>query len=106
MNDPVAVGRDSIRQSAGFDRAFIFSNLAATVIACAGLLGDSAATIIGAMLVATLMGPIMGIGLALVDFDNRLLRQSLAALAAGVLLVLAASVLLGSIAPTLRRRRR
>ena len=99
MNDPVALGRDSIRQSAGFDRAFIFSNLAATVIACAGLLGDSAATIIGAMLVATLMGPIMGIGLALVDFDNRLLRQSLGALAAGVLLVLTASVLLGSIFP-------
>ena len=99
MNNPIANGRDSIRQGACFDRAFILSNLAATAIACAGLLGDSAATIIGAMLIATLMGPIMGIGLALVEFDNRLLRQSLAALAAGALLVLTAATVLGSIAP-------
>jgi uncharacterized hydrophobic protein (TIGR00271 family) len=99
MNNPIAIGRDSIRQGAGFDRAFIFSNLAATVIACAGLLGDSAATIIGAMLVATLMAPIMGIALALVDFDNRLLRQSLITLASGALLVLIAGTLLGSVAP-------
>jgi uncharacterized hydrophobic protein (TIGR00271 family) len=99
VNDPIAIGRDSIRQGSVFDRAFVLSNLAATVIACAGLLGDSAATIIGAMLVATLMGPIMGIGLALVDFDNRLLRRSLAALFAGVLVVLTAATLLGGIAP-------
>lgn len=99
MNDPIPIGRDSIRQGACFDRAFILSNLAATVIACAGLLGDSAPTIIGAMLIATLMGPIMAIGLALVDFDNRLLRQSLATLAAGALLVLTAATVLGSIAP-------
>jgi uncharacterized hydrophobic protein (TIGR00271 family) len=99
MNDPIALGRASIRESAGFDRAFVLSNLAATVIACAGLLGDSSATVIGAMLVATLMGPIMGIGLALVDFDNGLLRRSLGALVGGALMVLATGILFGSLAP-------
>jgi uncharacterized hydrophobic protein (TIGR00271 family) len=98
-NDPLAAGRAAIRESAGFDRPFVLSNLAATVIASAGLLGDSAATIIGAMLVATLMGPIMGIGLALVDVDNRLLRRALGALICGALMVLATGVLLGSLAP-------
>jgi uncharacterized hydrophobic protein (TIGR00271 family) len=99
VNDPIALGRETIRQGAAFDRPFVLSNLAATVIACAGLLGNSSATIIGAMLVATLMGPIMGIGLALVDFDDRLLRRSLATLVGGALMVLATGIALGSIAP-------
>jgi uncharacterized hydrophobic protein (TIGR00271 family) len=99
MTDPIAIGRESIRQGAGFDRPFILSNLAATVIACAGLLGDSAATIIGAMLVATLMGPILGVGLALVDLDDRLLRRSLATLIGGALMVLATGIVLGSLVP-------
>jgi uncharacterized hydrophobic protein (TIGR00271 family) len=101
VHDPVEFGRESIRQSAGFDRPFVLSNLAATVIASAGLLGDSSATVIGAMLVATLMSPIMGIGLALVDFDNRLLRKSLLALVGGAIMVLAIGMLIGCIAPAI-----
>jgi uncharacterized hydrophobic protein (TIGR00271 family) len=99
VNDPITLGRESIRQGAGFDTPFVLSNLAATVIACAGLVGDSSATVIGAMLVATLMGPIMGIGLALVDFDDRLLRRSLATLVGGALMVLATGILFGRLAP-------
>ena len=91
--------RIAIGEGATFDRPFVLSNLAATVIASAGLLGDSTATIIGAMLVATLMGPIMGIGLALVDFDSRLLWRALLTLTAGTAMVLGVSVLCGLIAP-------
>ena len=87
--------RLSIGEGACFDRPFVLSNLAATVIANGGLLGNSAATIIGAMLIATLMGPIMGVGLALVDFDTRLLWRSLLTLAGGTLMVLGISVLCG-----------
>lgn len=65
MDELQRATRVVITDGAGFDRPFVLSNLAATVIACGGLLANSAATIIGAMLVATLMGPIMGIGLAL-----------------------------------------
>jgi len=91
--------RITIGEGASFDRPFVLSNLAATVIASAGLLGDSTATIIGAMLIATLMGPIMGIGLALVDFDSRLLWRALLTLTAGTAMVLGVSVLCGLIAP-------
>jgi uncharacterized hydrophobic protein (TIGR00271 family) len=91
--------RDTIRQGAAFDRPFLLRNLAATVLACAGLLGNSSTTVIGAMLVASLTGPIMGIGLALVDADNRLLRRSAATLLGGVLLVLATSASIGRVAP-------
>ena len=89
--DAVEAVRDTIRQGAAFDRPFILRNLAATVIACAGLVGNSSTTIIGAMLVASLTGPIMGIGLALVNADHRLLRRAAAALLGGALLVLTTS---------------
>jgi uncharacterized hydrophobic protein (TIGR00271 family) len=98
MEDPRRATRTAISENAGLDGPFLLSNLAATVIAAAGLLGNSAATIIGAMLVATLMGPIMGVGLALVDFDNHLLRRALLALGAGSAMVLGVSTLLGLLA--------
>jgi uncharacterized hydrophobic protein (TIGR00271 family) len=98
MEDPRRATRTAISESADLDWPFVLSNLAATVIAAAGLLGNSAATIIGAMLVATLMGPIMGVGLALVDFDNHLLRRALLALGAGSAMVLGVSTLLGLLA--------
>jgi uncharacterized hydrophobic protein (TIGR00271 family) len=91
--------RDTIHQGAAFDRPFILRNLAATVLACAGLVGNSSTTVIGAMLVASLTGPVMGIGLALVDADNRLLRRSFATLLGGALLVLATSALIGRAVP-------
>jgi uncharacterized hydrophobic protein (TIGR00271 family) len=99
LSDLRRTARIAIGEGASFDRPFVLSNLAATVIASGGLLGDSAATIIGAMLVATLMGPIMGIGLALVDFDSRLLWRALLTLTGGTLMVIAVSVLCGFLAP-------
>ena len=91
--------RDTIRQGAAFDRPSILRNLAARVLACAGLIGNSSTTVIGAMLVASLTGPIMGIGLALVDADNRLLRRAAATLLGGALLVLTTSALIGRAVP-------
>ncbi len=63
-------------------------------IATFGLLIDSAATIIGAMLVAPLMSPILGIGLASIRGDTNLLRDALSALLRGALLAIALSALL------------
>jgi len=91
--------RDAILGGASLDGPFLLSNLAATVIATAGLLADSAATVIGAMLIATLTGPIMGVGLALVDSDNPLLWRALRSLVAGTVLVVATGWLLGLLAP-------
>ncbi|MBN2045379.1 MAG: DUF389 domain-containing protein [Anaerolineales bacterium] len=62
-----------------------------TMIATFGLLIDSAATIIGAMLVAPLMSPILGIGLASIRGDTTLLRDAVAALLRGALLAVALS---------------
>ncbi|MCA8965045.1 MAG: DUF389 domain-containing protein [Planctomycetes bacterium] len=56
----------------------------ASMIAAMGLLQNSAAVIIGAMLVAPLMTPIMGLGLALVQGNTMLARLALRTIALGV----------------------
>ena len=65
-----------------------FMNVLATIIACYGLLVDSAAGIIGAMVIALLLGPIAGVGLALVDGKRALLQKALLAEVGGVILVM------------------
>ncbi len=66
--------------SAGF---FILLGLS-SVIATLGLLAGSAATIIGAMIIAPMMGPIISIALAIVVANRRLLRRASMTLALGV----------------------
>ncbi len=60
-------------------------------IATFGLLIDSSATIIGAMLVAPLMSPILGIGLASLRGDTKLLSDAVKALLQGALLAIVLS---------------
>ncbi len=72
----------------------------ASVIASMGVVTDSTAVVIGAMLIAPLMTPLMGIALSIVmGWPNRLARASSIALV-GVLLAIAVGVLLGIIVPT------
>jgi uncharacterized hydrophobic protein (TIGR00271 family) len=87
--------RKNICDSAVLSAPFLIMNALATVIACCGLLQDSAAVVIGAMVIATLMGPITGIALALADGNNVLLRNALLAAASGSLLTFGIAVLFG-----------
>ena len=87
--------RSRVTEGSTFDRAYVVMNVLATVVACYGLLGNSAAVVIGAMIIAMLLGPIAGVGLALVDGDNRLLIKASAALAGGVVVVLITAFLIG-----------
>ena len=57
-----------------------------TLIASLGLIANSAAVVIGAMLVAPLMTPIFGIALSLVRGDGNLLRRAIQAEVIGVIL--------------------
>ena len=60
----------------------------ATVIATCGLLANNAVTIIGAMIVAPLMNPIVSLSYALINFNSYLLKRSIFTLITGILLVL------------------
>jgi uncharacterized hydrophobic protein (TIGR00271 family) len=76
----------------GFD--FFLMVVLSCTIATLGLLTNSAAVIIGAMLVAPLMSPIIGIGLASISGDGRLMGNAASALLKGSLLAVLVSTLL------------
>ncbi len=67
----------------------------AAVIAAAGVVGDSTATVIGAMIVAPLMTPIQGIMLATVLGDRANLIRSLVLVLAGAAAAVAIAYLVG-----------
>jgi len=83
-----------LRDSCTPDFDFFLLVVLSAVIATLGLLTNSAAVIIGAMLVAPLMSPIIGIGLASLTGDAHLFRDSSVALARGALLAILMAVLL------------
>ena len=64
------------------------------VISTLGLLANSAATIIGAMIIAPLMGPIIAIAYSIVSGNQRLLKRSGFTLFKGVLLTIVISIVI------------
>jgi len=73
--------------------------LLAAVIATFGLISDSTASVIGAMIVAPLMGPIMATAAAVVMGSAERALRSLALVVVGVLCVIALSMALAWIVP-------
>ncbi|MEO6155230.1 MAG: DUF389 domain-containing protein [Thermomonas sp.] len=67
---------------------YAFMTMMSCGIAMLGLLQNSAAVIIGAMLISPLMGPIIELGMGLATFDLRSIRGALKTLLVGVLLSL------------------
>lgn len=67
----------------------------AAIIATAGVIADSTATVIGAMIVAPLMTPILGTALAVVLADRHHLMRSVGLVLGGALVVIAIALLLG-----------
>lgn len=79
------VGPEAARKRSAF---WVLLTLAA-VIASAGIITDSAATVIGAMIVAPLMTPILGTALAIVLARQADVVRSIATVLSGALLVIA-----------------
>lgn len=71
----------------------------AIFIASVGLNMNSTAVIIGAMLVSPLMGPIMGIGFSIANYDTNLLKRSATILLFEVIVALATSTIYFSLTP-------
>jgi uncharacterized hydrophobic protein (TIGR00271 family) len=84
-----------IRRSTRPDTDYYILMALSAAIASMGLMLNSPAVVIGAMLVAPLMSPIVGTGMAVILGDARFLRLSLAAVIRGVLVALVVSFLSG-----------
>src|SRR5258708_33695707 len=94
--DPVrSKVRADIDLNSQFDGAYVIMNGLATVVACYGLFANSPAVVIGAMIIAMLLGPIAGVSLGLVDKNNALVRKALPTLVGGFLVVYGTAFMLG-----------
>jgi uncharacterized hydrophobic protein (TIGR00271 family) len=89
------VMNDSAQPGANYFVLIVLSSIIATL----GLLLDSGAVVIGAMLVAPLMSPILAFSLGMVLGDVRLIRLSIEAVFKGVALALVIAVLIGILSP-------
>ncbi len=78
---------------------FLFLMVVSSLLASFGLLQNSAAVIIGAMLVAPLMSPLMSFSVGLVQGNLRLMRGAAFTVALGVLIGLSVAVVGGTIMP-------
>ena len=79
---------------------FMALMLLATGIASLGLLQNSPAVVIGAMLVAPLMTPLLGSGLALVQGNLPMMRECLKSIVLGFFAALVVGLLAGLISPS------
>jgi uncharacterized hydrophobic protein (TIGR00271 family) len=90
---------DRIHTGARFNADFTIMIGLSSAIACIGLLKNSTAIVIGAMLVAPLMTPLIGSGLALIQGNLKLFRNSVRAMILGVLIGLLISIIITFFVP-------
>lgn len=87
--------RAEISDSSSVTPGYLFMNAAATLIAGFGLFQNSPAVIIGAMLIAMLLGPILGIALSLAEADVGRFWRAFRNELIGVAWVLACAAMVG-----------
>ena len=90
---------ERIRSSSRWDFDFIALICLSTLIAAGGLIENSVAIVIGAMLVAPLMTPLLGTGLSLVQGNWVLFRSTMQTVVRGFLLAFALGYLVGTLIP-------
>lgn len=90
---------ERIQGASRWDVDFVALMSLSTVIATFGLMQNSAAVVIGAMLVAPLMTPLIGCGLALVQGNAHLVRHAVKAVVLGFLLAFGIGLLMGLVVP-------
>lgn len=96
---PQADAETSIREGVSFKGTNILILIVAIFIASLGLNTNSTAVIIGAMLISPLMGPIIGIGLAVGIHDFELMKRSFRNLMMATLFSIATSCIYFLISP-------
>jgi len=81
------------------DSNFMYMVIMSTIVAAIGLLEDNVAVVIGAMVIAPLLGPNMALAFATTLGEGKLLWSALKANIAGLFTALALSILIGFVWP-------
>lgn len=90
---------DSVSKNVVLDSNFIVLVILSTVVAAIGLIENNVAVVIGAMVIAPLLGPNIALGLGTVLGDTKLMRKALKTNLAGVSLAIGLSILIGLVWP-------
>jgi uncharacterized hydrophobic protein (TIGR00271 family) len=88
---------DRLQTSSNFDFDFVALISLSTLIAALGLVRNSAAVVIGAMLIAPLMTPLVAIGFSLIQGNLKLMRAALRSVVLGFTVALGIGVITGLI---------
>jgi uncharacterized hydrophobic protein (TIGR00341 family) len=86
---------EGISDTSKLTKVYIVTVALSVIVASIGLVNDNVAVIIGAMVIAPLLGPNMALSLATTLADSRLARLSITTLALGILLAIGLAVVLG-----------
>ena len=101
--DPVIASREelynSVEKSARLDNNFLLLVFLSTVVVAIGLLEDNVAVVIGAMVIAPLLGPNIALALGTALGDRSLMWESLKTTLAGLTLALVLSMVIGRLWP-------
>lgn len=89
----------SLRDDAKINSIYITLMVLSTLLATIGLFQGSTAVVIGAMLLAPLMAPIVSLSMGLLRGNMELLKNSASKIGAGILLALMASIIITQLFP-------
>jgi uncharacterized hydrophobic protein (TIGR00271 family) len=89
----------NLREETKLNSTFMTLLILATIIATFGLYINSASVIIGAMLLAPLMQPIVGVSMGLLRQDSTLLLNGVKSISIGVLAVISSAVIIAWLLP-------
>ncbi len=89
----------SLREDAKINPSYLVLMVLSTMLAAVGLYQSSSAVVIGAMLLAPLMAPIVSLAMGLLRQDTKLSKASMLTIAVGVLIALSAASLISLLFP-------
>lgn len=89
----------ALRDDARMSGAYVVLMILSTVLATIGLYQNSTSVVIGAMLLAPLMSPIVSLAMGILRHDQELFRRSAAKVVAGVVLALASAIFITLLFP-------
>ncbi len=91
--------RSQVREEGALSAGYILMSVLSAGIATLGLLQNSVAVVIGAMLVSPLMGPIAGLGFGFASLDGQRIREAIKVVAVGAAIGIVTAVLLTWLSP-------
>ena len=90
----------NVEKNSHLDSGFIFLVVLSTIVAAVGLIKDNVAVIIGAMVIAPLLGPNLALGMGTALGDVSLMLKSIFTTLVGIIIAVTMSILIGYIWPT------